>query len=36
MLTVPDESHLPAGELFHDGVPLVVQIIRPGSLVPLG
>jgi hypothetical protein len=31
-VTVPDESHLPQGSLFLEGVPLVVGIIRPGSL----
>jgi hypothetical protein len=35
MLSVPDELNLPRGALFYDGVPLVVHIIRPGSLIPL-
>jgi len=34
-VTVPDESHLPQGPLLLEGVPLVVGIIRPGSLLPL-
>jgi hypothetical protein len=35
MVMVPDESHLPRGAVFLQGVPLVVRIIRPGSLVPM-
>jgi hypothetical protein len=35
-VTVSDESQLPRGPLFLEGVPLVVRIIRPGSLVPSG
>jgi hypothetical protein len=34
-VAVPDESQLPQGPLFLEGVPLVVGIIRPGSLRPL-
>jgi hypothetical protein len=34
-LIVPDAADLPFGPLFLQGAPLVIQIIRPGSLIPL-
>lgn len=34
-ITVPGESDLPRGPLYLEGVPLVVRIIRPGSLTPM-
>jgi hypothetical protein len=34
-VSVPDETHLPWGPLYLDGVPVVVRIIRPRSLMPL-